>query len=282
MYKRQHLEAVGPAPWLTLATGWADVLTSLEGEEWRGLYGDRQDLPPRLVAVRLAVVLRPDPERRLERNLRIAGVEQVVVQHPTPAPGSHAIDHLLQVLAPLQVPTYPVPRIRHPAMDETGEADRTAVFLHPGSGGRHKRWPTERFLTLARALKDQGRHPILLLGPIELEQGEAAIWQATGLPLRRAPDLWSLAGELARARLFIGNDSGVSHLAAAVGCPILTLFGASDPTVWAPRGWAPCRVLRAPGGDFGGQPPGANPMEALPTDAVLKVIDDFFGTHAPP
>jgi ADP-heptose:LPS heptosyltransferase len=52
----------------------------------------------------------------------------------------------------------------------------------------------------------------------------------------RIDDLWKLARWLARARLYVGNDSGITHLAAAVGTPVLALFGASDPLVWAPRG----------------------------------------------
>jgi heptosyltransferase-3 len=52
----------------------------------------------------------------------------------------------------------------------------------------------------------------------------------------RIDDLYELACWLSRARLYIGNDSGISHLAAAVGTPAIVLFGPTDPTVWAPRG----------------------------------------------
>jgi len=52
----------------------------------------------------------------------------------------------------------------------------------------------------------------------------------------RIDDLYELACWLARARLYIGNDSGATHLAAAMGTPVLALFGPSNPDVWAPRG----------------------------------------------
>jgi heptosyltransferase III len=52
----------------------------------------------------------------------------------------------------------------------------------------------------------------------------------------RIDDLYELACWLAKARLYIGNDSGITHLAAAVGTPVLALFGPTDPEVWAPRG----------------------------------------------
>jgi ADP-heptose:LPS heptosyltransferase len=49
-------------------------------------------------------------------------------------------------------------------------------------------------------------------------------------------DLYQLACHLAQASLYVGNDSGITHLAAAVGTPVLALFGPTDPAVWAPRG----------------------------------------------
>jgi ADP-heptose:LPS heptosyltransferase len=52
----------------------------------------------------------------------------------------------------------------------------------------------------------------------------------------RIDDLYELARWLAGARLYVGNDSGITHLAAAVGTPVLALFGPSDPGIWAPRG----------------------------------------------
>jgi ADP-heptose:LPS heptosyltransferase len=52
----------------------------------------------------------------------------------------------------------------------------------------------------------------------------------------RIDDLYELAGWLATARVYIGNDSGITHLAAAVGTPVVALFGPTDPRIWAPRG----------------------------------------------
>ncbi len=55
-------------------------------------------------------------------------------------------------------------------------------------------------------------------------------------------NLWDLACWLAHARLYIGNDSGITHLAAAVGTPVVAIFGPTDPEIWAPRG-APVRIV---------------------------------------
>jgi len=105
------------------------------------------------------------------------------------------------------------------------------VAVHPGSGGGHKNWPWERFETLADELDKQGRAVTWCLGPAEDEFAEPA----SGVVLR-TESLVDLAHELAGARLFVGNDSGITHLAAAVGCPTLALFGPTDPHVWAALG----------------------------------------------
>ncbi|HNR29673.1 MAG TPA: glycosyltransferase family 9 protein [Candidatus Hydrogenedentes bacterium] len=108
---------------------------------------------------------------------------------------------------------------------------RHEVILAPGSGGRRKNWPFDRFLTVAGELAARGYGVAWCVGPAEeslrLPENHAA--------LRDAP-LVEIAGILAGARLYIGNDSGITHLAAAVGCPTVAVFGPTDPTVWAPRG----------------------------------------------
>ena len=99
---------------------------------------------------------------------------------------------------------------------------RDAVIIHPFSGSRRKNWPLRQFEELARRLKL----------PVEWTAGpEDELAQA-----RRFNDLRLLVEWIAGARLFIGNDSGITHLAAAAGVPTIALFSASDPRVWAPRG----------------------------------------------
>lgn len=105
------------------------------------------------------------------------------------------------------------------------------VVIHPGSGGKRKNWPLDNFQCVAAALERQGRHVTWCTGPAE---------EAMPLPARGArltPErLVSLAETLAAARLYIGNDSGITHLAAAAGCPAVAVFGPTDPAVWAPLG----------------------------------------------
>jgi hypothetical protein len=97
------------------------------------------------------------------------------------------------------------------------------AVIHPFSGSPAKNWPLEKFQALAARL------PM----PVRWCAGEDDPPLADAV---RIPDLYDLARFLAKARLYIGNDSGISHLAAAVGTPVLAIFGPTDPTVWAPRG----------------------------------------------
>ncbi len=102
-----------------------------------------------------------------------------------------------------------------------------AIWLHPFSGSARKNWPYERFEELARQL-----NPI---APVE--------WAADSGG-NRFSDLYELARRLAGARAYVGNDSGISHLAAAAGAPSVGLFGASDPSIWGLRGERVRTVVR--------------------------------------
>jgi len=104
--------------------------------------------------------------------------------------------------------------------------------IHPFSGSARKNWPLEKFRQVARGLE---RHMRVewCAGPEDPPLAGAV----------RIDNLYELARWLARARLYIGNDSGITHLAAAVGTPVLALFGPTNPGVWAPRG-PNVRVMR--------------------------------------
>src|SRR5688572_2804105 len=106
------------------------------------------------------------------------------------------------------------------------------AVIQPFSGSVKKNWRLENFQRLAAQL--QRSIPVFWCAGPEDPPLEGAV---------HIDDLYDLACCLPRARLYIGNDSGITHLAAAVGTPVLALFGPTDPTVWAPRG-AHVRVAR--------------------------------------
>jgi ADP-heptose:LPS heptosyltransferase len=138
----------------------------------------------------------------------------------------------------------------HPTDDETAALRALAfpegcLVLHPGSGSSEKNWPSEGFATLARTL-GRGRPVLVIEGPADAAACAPVLKtkgarQVRGIPLR------ILGALLATSSLYVGNDSGVSHLAAAFGAPVLALFGPTNPEVWAPEG-PRVRTLVAPAG----------------------------------
>lgn len=95
------------------------------------------------------------------------------------------------------------------------------AVIHPFSGSARKNWPLERFRELA------GR----IGWPVEWSAGPQEPLEGA----LRFENLYDLACWLARSRLYIGNDSGITHLAAAAGAPVVAIFGPTDPAIWAPR-----------------------------------------------
>jgi hypothetical protein len=108
---------------------------------------------------------------------------------------------------------------------------RHDIVLHPGSGGRDKIWPVEHWEELTEILHQRGRRVTWCLGPAEED-----INLSTDSPVLRADSLVVLASALASASWYVGNDSGITHLAAAVGCNTTAIFGPTEPAVWAPLG----------------------------------------------
>ncbi len=129
---------------------------------------------------------------------------------------------------------------------------RNFAAVHPFSGGARKNWPLERF----RALK--------LEMPLQFTAGPGEKLPAAV----RFDGLGQLADWLASARVYIGNDSGISHLAAAVGTPTVALFGPTRPEVWAPRGPS-VRVLRS------------SNLEEIEVDAVEQAVRDLLFSTQP-
>jgi heptosyltransferase III len=107
------------------------------------------------------------------------------------------------------------------------------VLVHPGSGSGAKNWPAERFAALALLVPDVR----MIVGEADALVAEA-MERAYGRPLPRLerPRLGELAARLAGCRGYVGNDSGVSHLAGLCGARTLALFGPTSPSVWHPLG----------------------------------------------
>jgi len=117
-----------------------------------------------------------------------------------------------------------------------GLEGRKVLALAPGSGARGKNWPADFFQSAAERWEEElGHKALVILGPVEEERAEVGNPWAHGLVVRGL-DLAQLAALLARSDLYLGNDSGVTHLAAALGVKTIALFGPTDARQWAPRG----------------------------------------------
>ncbi len=215
-----------------------------------------EPLPPRLEEQlrsfdgALAVTRDQDLVEALRKRIR-----EVARIDPEPPPGVHAgvwFAKAARTLVALPGAAAGLEPLRLSHVEEHAAAaladplPEAFLAIHPGSGSPHKNWPAERFAALADALSP-GRPFALVAGPAD-DQSSAALLASVprarvlrGLPLRL------LGGVLARAAVYVGNDSGVSHLAAAFGAPTLALFGPTDPAAWAPIG-SLVRTLRGEAG----------------------------------
>jgi ADP-heptose:LPS heptosyltransferase len=108
------------------------------------------------------------------------------------------------------------------------------LLLHPGSGGKHKRWSAEGFRDVANWwTHEQQGTALILLGPAETP--ELCEWQTAG-EVVTGLSVWQVAALLQRVERYLGNDSGISHLAGSVGTEGVVLFGPTQPQQWRPLG----------------------------------------------
>jgi heptosyltransferase-3 len=245
---------------LALASGLADRAYSHELAAWVGLFAALAP-PPDLVRdvftdANIVLAWAPDTGGEIEARLRELGVPKIVVAPPPSQTASQG--HVaLRLLSALELLGVAVPRtiaslsallppLRWPqeAQDDAaaaweriqGElAGRPAVAIHPGSGGARKRWPAGHFARLIHELRGEFA-PILIAG----RQDEAAVTQviaeAGATPIARDLSVAALAAFLSRCAGYVGNDSGVTHLAGMLGLPTVALFGPTDPALWTPLG----------------------------------------------
>jgi len=218
---------------LGVRSGCLDAVHSQDQGRWGALAGDGPlpgELERWLAAFDLVINFWPDPDGALARRFPIHPGQRYLSGAAVPAVAP-AARHFCEVLRPLGLQTLDF-RARLPAP----VVARSAIALHPGSGSPRKNWSIGRWRELAGRLAG----PVLVvLGPAELDRPEisAAFPADSGrLVVSRALPLAALADQLAGCRAFVGHDSGLSHLAAAVGTPCVLLFGPSDPATWAPPG----------------------------------------------
>jgi heptosyltransferase-2 len=286
-FPHAHLEILGYKHIIALAEGrfYADATRSIEYGGLARFFIPGTELPEDLVeyfrSFQQIVSYLYDPDQFFEGNIRRAGVKHYLHGSPKLDDSAHAAQQLAQPLerlalyleekAPVLFPSDADREFAVNYLERAFPGSAGPLFaIHPGSGGERKNWPVERWAELGEAIfKREPTARILLVGG---EADDARIdhlrraWAGKAIHLAVGLPLPELAAILQRSRLFLGHDSGISHIAAAAGAASLLLFGPTDPDVWAPLNGS-VQIVRAPGNDLG----------LLPTSTVVRALAEALG-----
>lgn len=181
---------------------------------------------------------------RIPRAQKILGVDRKV----------HTAEHLASAMFFLGVPTREVPRAS--LFAESAPVAQPYAVIHPRASAPEKTWPAENFRAVAKQIqREWNLEPVFIGGPGD------SLDEFDGFSCVLGASLAEIKTLLAGASLFLGNDSGPAHMAAAFGLPVIVLFGPSDPVVWAP--WkTECAVLASK----------ADPIESISVSAVRNAL----------
>ena len=201
-----------------------------------------------------------DPDSIFENNLRRCGVRHIVLGRGKIEQHKHAAEQLAEPIESLGIKVsdlapkfFPSPADQDFGREFLCDQARPLLAFHPGSGSEKKNWPLQNWIELGNWLLTKERFD----GSILVVGGEAddvqnakleAVWSKPRVRFAKELALPHL-GALLQDSVFVGHDSGISHLAAAAGARCVLLFGPTDPDVWAPRG-ENVGVIRAPHGDL--------------------------------
>jgi heptosyltransferase-2 len=256
-----HLELIGYPHVAELArvAGLVDRVASLDKAEIARFFSLRPDFTEAqreyLRSFHFVISYLHDPDGTVRQNLMAAGARQVLYGSPLITAG-HAIESLLKPLETLALYAEDAEQPRLTLDTEqlgwgrhwlaAHKLTAPVLVVHPGSGSLHKNWPFDNFVALLRDLPHTIA-PMLILGEADAALAPLLARDLPGVPVLTGCSLLEVAGVLALAAAYLGNDSGITHLAAALGVTVVALFGPSNPEHWAPRG-PHVRVIQAPDG----------------------------------
>jgi heptosyltransferase-2 len=277
-FPQVHLEVLGYSHIAGLAAAGhlVDGVQSIEARALAGFFAPQGPLDPTLAAYfstfGLIVSYLYDPENVFRDNIaRCSKAQFLPGPHRPPEDGiQHATHLFLRPLERLAIfDADPVPQLALPPGESLPAGDWLAI--HPGSGSETKNWPESKWAQLLRLLTTQTSLRILLVGG-EVEVDRLArlksVCPADRVKSAQCLPLVELGPLLAQCRGFVGHDSGITHLAAALGSTGLALWGPSNPEVWRPLS-PRFKVLARP-----------EPLEALEVDTVYEAIQSVISPAA--
>ena len=263
-----QIEVLGNSGYQSLLRECAKVAAThvLDAAALAPFFSQAATLPDRLAkwfaSFDLVISYLHDPDRIFETNIRATGVTNFIQGPWSISDGAHAARQLLEPLAPLGIDvTRLVPAFFLQSASVRPNPD--VIALHPGSGSVAKNWSIDKWIELGDRLLGQGATLLVLTGESDQRQREilTARWNRAGVQFANCLSLPEIAVRLP-GRMFLGHDSGVSHLAAAAGAHCILLYGPTHPDVWAPPN-ENVRIVRAPGND----------LASLAVGAVMAAID---------
>ena len=262
-FPHAHLEVIGYShiAQLALTGGLVDQVRSIEARALAGFFARNAGLDEKLAEYfsnfALIVSYLYDPDEIFQSNVARSSKAQFIAgpHRPSESEDIHATQVFLKPLERLGIfDADPIPRLdvrQSFGLSEPRINARASSWLalHPGSGSPRKNWPEANWATLLQRLQETTDINFLMIGG-EAE-GErlmrlSAPVTPTRITLAQSLPLPELASRLSACRAYIGHDSGITHLAAAVGLRGLVLWGASNEKVWSPRSER-ILMIRAPG-----------------------------------
>lgn len=222
-----------PSQWISLFEGFSDVIP-LEGRLISSIWKGGDEFLDFLGRFDIAVTWHWDKEGVFIKNLsKVAG--KVVAGKIKPGNAHQSINlfsPLLQINQKIKFPDV----IRLPNLPYWKPGGKKEIVIHPGSGSIKKVWPIENFLFLIERLLSENQEVKVILGESEGRKEFSVFSNLNGVDVKRNLSLKEVINELLKGILYIGNDSGISHLSALLGVPTIVIFRETDPEIWAPMG----------------------------------------------
>jgi heptosyltransferase-3 len=249
---------------------YAQAVRSIEYGSLSSFFTRKSELPAELAnyvaSFDVIISYLYDPNRVFENNLRRCGVENLlcgpsrIVENAGHAARQLArpVEDLGITVVDLTEKVFPSIEDRQFANEFAGSLQQPIIAIHPGSGSKEKNWRLENWIALFSregGLSDaEGkggrRSPFLVIISGEADKAQTEQlereWKDRDVRFAKNLPLPQLAAVLERS-IFVGHDTGISHLAAAAGANCILLFGPTNPDVWAPKN-NNVRILRAQSG----------------------------------
>lgn len=277
-YIHPHITFVSNASVLPLAqaSGLVDEASDYADSAWSEMFATSGIQTPRtldiLQCIDLAICWLRDPDGQVKQNLLKAGVRQVVVA-PGRSPegqGMHVVDYLASTIGLQHITMDKFIPFTLPDSEKCIASPLSApVAIHPGSGSTSKCWPACNFKSVIEQLIQHTIPVLLLSGPADAERVREILsylshqHRAGNLTVLENAPLLEVAHRLQQCKGYLGNDSGITHLAAMLGVPTLALFGPSDPLTWRPLGPSVIVVRE-------------DPLERLNVSVAIDTMNSFY------